>query len=280
MKKAKIVKLVFIFSLFASLFVCYCFFEARWVKLTEVEINTTEIPDSFNGFKIVFISDIHHGPYLSIQRITKLVKRINALNPDIIILGGDYVHREARYIKPVFTELSGLKAKIGIYGVLGNHDHWENAELTRQMMALNGIKDCDNQSYWIRLGNDSIKIGGVGDLWEDTQLLNNTICDVTKKNFCILISHNPDYVESIKPGMVDLTLSGHTHGGQMTLFGYWAPVLPSRFGQKYRYGLQDFGTMKSYITSGIGTITPPLRFFCRPEIVLIKLAKTRTRENN
>jgi len=186
-------------------------------------------------------------------------------------MGGDYVHREAKYIEPLFNEFRNLKTKGGIYAVLGNHDHWEDATLTKQMMLRNGINICDNKSYWVKINSDSIKIGGVGDLWEDTQELDSTIYDLKKTDFSILISHSPDFIETMPKDLVDFTLSGHTHGGQMTFFGLWAPILPSKYGQKYRYGLKQFGKMQSYISSGVGTITPPMRFFCRPEIVLIHL---------
>lgn len=253
------------------LFLTYCHLESRWLKTREFDVQMQDIPESFKGKTIVFISDIHHGPYFSIKRVNKLVKRINALNPDIIILGGDYVHHKSCYIVPVFNELKHLNANIGIYAVLGNHDHWEDANATRKIMQENNIHICDNHSYWLRINNDSIKIGGVGDLWEDKQEIEKTIYDVKPQDFCILISHNPDYVEQMHTNLVDITLAGHTHGGQMTMFGLFAPLLPSKYGQKYRYGwvIQDNNT--TYITSGVGSIFPPLRFFCRPEIVVFKL---------
>ncbi len=266
-------KLILILIITAFIFIIYCYLETSWIKIKEIDIVSKEIPESFNGKRIVFIADIHHGPYFSIERVAKLVKQINEINPDFIVLGGDYSHRNPKYITPFFLELKKIKSKHSIYGVLGNHDHWEGAQLTQEMMRSNGIHICDNKSYWLKLNNDSIKIGGVGDLWTDKQEIDSTISDVQKDNFCILISHNPDYIENLKTDRIDLTLSGHTHGGQVTLFGLWAPILPSKYGQKYRYGLKEKDNIKSYITSGIGTITPPLRFFCRPEIVVITLKK-------
>lgn len=271
MKKKRPLRVLIYFTVSFIVFLAYCHFETRWVKLNRIKICDTEIPASFNGKTIVFITDIHHGPFLSIERVRKLVKQINELEPDIILMGGDYVHRDSKYIQPVFDELRDLKSKHGIYAVLGNHDHWENAESTRKMVVRNGIHICDNKSYWVGIGNDSIKIGGVGDLWEDVQIIDSTTHDLKKSDFCILLSHNPDYLENLDTNLIDLTLSGHTHGGQMTFFGTWAPILPSKYGQKYRYGLKTLGEMKSYISSGVGTITPPLRFFCRPEIVQITL---------
>ena len=267
----KLFRLFSYLAIAGILLLVYSHLESRWIKTKRIEINSNEIPDPFNGKTIVFITDIHHGPFLSLKRVKKLVARINKLEPDLILMGGDYVHRRPEYIAPLFDEFQNLQSVYGIYAVLGNHDHWESAELTKKMMARNGIKICDNTSYWLRIGNAGIKIGGVGDLWEDTQSLDSITRDIQESDYSILISHNPDYIEQIDSGLIDLTLSGHTHGGQVTLFGLWAPIVPSNYGQKYRYGLHEFENTSAYISSGVGTITPPVRFFCRPEIVLITL---------
>jgi len=254
-------------------FLLYCFFESRWIKITEIEINSEEVPASFSGTKLVFISDIHLGPYLSSRRLSGIVNRINDIKPEMIILGGDYVHYQSKYIEPVFMELGKLRADLGVYAVLGNHDHYADASFTRKIMSKYGINNINNQSFWVKKGIDSIKIGGVGDLWGDIQILENTLNKLKKSNFAILVSHHPDYIENLNTDLIDLTLSGHTHGGQITLFGLWAPLLPSNFGQKYLYGLVTSGKMKSYVSSGIGTVLVPFRFFCRPEIVIIKLKR-------
>ncbi|MDP4239582.1 MAG: metallophosphoesterase, partial [Bacteroidota bacterium] len=243
------------------------------------------IPTSFDGIRIVFVSDIHHGAALSRERVKKLVQRINDLHPDIIVLGGDYISRKEKYIKPVFDELRNLKSKLGVFGAMGNHDYFVNGRLTKEMMVRNGIKLCDNKSYWVKINRDSIKIGGVDDPDGHKPELDSTVYDVHKKDFCILISHRPDYIAQLNTDLVDLTLSGHTHGGQVTFFGLWAPVLPTDNGiwagislsgesQKYRYGLiHPRPNMQSYITSGIGTRSPHFRFFCRPEIAVLELKK-------
>ena len=271
------------------IFWTYSSLETRWVKITHVTIESTDIPTSFDGTKIVFVSDIHHGAALSIERVKKLVERINELHPDIIILGGDYISYEEKYIKPLFEELRNLKSNYGVYGVLGNHDCYVNGNLTKKMMLLNGIKDCNNKSYWLKINRDSIKIGGVVDPDGGIPEVDSTVYDVHKKNFCILISHRPDYINKINNDLVDLTLSGHTHGGQITFFGLWAPILPTENGlwaslslskesQKYRYGLVQSGpTMQSYITSGIGTRFPHIRFFCRPEIAVLELKRIKSK---
>lgn len=270
----RIIKKLFLFSVLLGFgLLTYMYLETRWININELEINSPDIPPSFDNKTIVFVSDIHHGPYLSKRRVGKLVSKINGLSPEIILLGGDYVQRNPKYIEPFFDEIKELKSVIGIYGVLGNHDHWEDKELTRRLMTQCGFKICDNNSYWTHFKSDSIKIGGVGDLWEDVQSLENTTNDLEDQDFSILISHNPDYFEDMNSSLIDLAVAGHTHGGQVTFFGKSAPVLPIVHGEKYRYGLKNRGDSFLYITSGVGTVTPPVRFFCRPEIVVFTLLK-------
>ena len=285
MKLKKRTKRLFIILAVGIVLMIYSSLETRWIKITPVTIESQDIPKSFDGKRIVFVSDIHHGASLSIERVKKLVQRINNLHPDIIILGGDYVSQDEKYIKPVFNELRNLKSKYGIFGVLGNHDYFVNGYLAEDMMVRSGIKLCDNKSYWLKIGSDSIKIGGVDDPSGSRQELDSTIYDVHSKDFCILISHRPEYIKEVNTDLIDLTLSGHTHGGQVTFFGIWAPILPSDNGlwasfsfskdsQKYSYGLtHPKPNMQSYITSGIGTRFPHFRFFRRPEIAVIELKR-------
>lgn len=243
-----------------------------------------DIPTSFVGKKIIFVSDIHCNRYFTPDDVKGLVRQINERNPDIIMLGGDYIVKDTTYAKPFFEEIKNLKCAYGVYSVLGNHDHWEDAMLIQKGLADCEFHVCDNQSFWIKEGDDSIKVGGVGDLWEDKQLIENTIKDVEKSNFCILLSHNPDYIELIDTDKVDLMLSGHTHAGQITFFGLYAPAMPStearrkdlgylNSGQKYRYGWKEKDNIKLYVTSGIGMGNVPFRFFAPPEIVEITLVR-------
>jgi uncharacterized protein len=253
--------------------VAYVFIEPHWLQEKAYEIADPDIPVKFNNTKIIFLSDIHHGPFFSISRVRDLVRRVNLQKPDIILLGGDYVHRDPKHIIPVFSELKNLKAPLGIFGVLGNHDHWEDANLTKEQMAKAGITLVDNKAFWISKDGEKTKIGGVGDYTEDVQNIDPTIGDVQKKDYVLLLSHNPDYAERLNTDKIDLMFSGHTHGGQVTLFGLWAPLVPSGYDQKYRTGLVDLHKLKIIISNGIGTITPPVRFFARPQIVVVVLKR-------
>jgi hypothetical protein len=167
--------------------------------------------------------------------------------------------------------LSLLKSPWGIYGVLGNHDHWEGAEETREAMKANKIVEMTNSGVWIERNGARLRLSGVGDFMEDVQDLDNALADTQQTEAAILLSHNPDFVDSITDRRVGLVLSGHTHGGQIVLPVVGAPRVPSRYGQKYLRGLIKTPYTQVFVTRGLGTITPPLRFCCRPEITFITI---------
>jgi hypothetical protein len=270
--KKKIIRLLFIAVSLLSLLLAYTFYEPYLIEIKKDTIVSKKINFDTDNLKIIFISDIHHGPFLSRERVHNLVTSVNNELPDIIILGGDYVHRDKKYISSCFDELQHLKAKYGVYAILGNHDYWESKELTVENIKKTKINFLDNSARWIYIGRSRLKIGGVGDYIEGIQDINPTLAGVEKEDFVILVTHNPDYIEEIKDNtQIDLVLAGHTHGGQVTLFGLYAPILPIKTGQKYRTGKISVGNMTAIVSNGIGTVTPPIRFFARPQINVVTL---------
>lgn len=244
----------------------YVFIEPYWLVTTEYDIYDPQIPAEFDGYEIVFVADIHHGPFFSYERVENLRDKINEFDADLILLGGDYVHRGPAYIEPAFDGLTGLSANDGAFGVLGNHDHWDGAEATRDGFAKADITVIDNRRIVIPRGKSIIHLSGVGDYDEGFQKFSRE-----EDVFTILVSHNPDYAPELTNEKPSLMLCGHTHGGQVTFFGLWAPILPSKYGNQFRYGKINYNGIKMIVTSGVGTITPPVRFFARPEIVKITL---------
>lgn len=251
--------------------IIYSLIEPYLIREKTIEFVNKDIPKALTKMKIVFITDIHHGPYFSEKRVESLVKRINKMEPDMILFGGDFIEDGTDYIESCFRQLKKLEATYGKYGVLGNHDYWGDHEMVREGMKNAGIEVMDNKSQWIEVGGDKIKLGGVGDLYEDVQYLEPTIEDVEEKDFVLLLSHNPDYVEEIKTKKIDFVLSGHNHGGQVTIFGLWAPLIPSLYGQKYRSGFVKTNSTQVYISRGVGLNALPIRFFAPPEITIVKL---------
>lgn len=257
----------------------YAYYEARNLQLKLYVFSHKDIPHSFDGKSIVFVTDIHTDSDFDRNRLRNLVDSVNNLYPDIVLMGGDYVSK-AEYIDVFLSEISRLKAKDGIYAVLGNHDHWLGSEKIARGMRRNGIFIIDNRSNWIRSGSDSIKIGGVGDWWCDETIIENTTSDISDEDFCVLLSHQPNFVDEMNSDKVDLVLSGHTHAGQITFFGLWAPVMPGQFSQnlitskhEYRYGWFSKENTRMYVSSGVGMGGVPFRFFAHPELVMIKLER-------
>ena len=264
--------------------------EPRLLLVREVTVTSPDLPPEFDGVRVAFLTDIHRGPAFSEERVREVVEKTNALAPDLVLLGGDYVSSDQSYIPSGIGPLVGLKARLGKFAVLGNHDYWYSAPKTRAALAGAGIEDVENRGEWVGAPgkgrgesgpegpshNPRIRIAGVGDLWEATQDLPAALADAKPGDFVILLSHNPDFAMRLPEGSVDLMLSGHTHGGQVTLFGLWAPVLPIEGGQRLRSGVIQQGATTIIVSRGIGLIAPHVRFCCPPEIVVVTLRRPST----
>jgi predicted MPP superfamily phosphohydrolase len=255
----------------------YMYAESRWIEIKHYEYSSPDIPREFDGVTIVLLADIHRGWFFSQERVADLVKRVNTLHPDIVALAGDYIYVSRDYERPTFAALQKLEASLGRFAVLGNHDYGEYEDGTKDPTSATeaieqaGIELLDNAGVWLEHDGARIRIGGVSDYKEGQPNLAPAVEGSTASDFVLLLCHNPDYVETTPADEVDLMLSGHTHGGQVTFFGLWAPRLPSDYGQKYRTGMVQADASTVIVSNGVGTIFPPLRFFARPQIVEITL---------
>lgn len=254
----------------------YSFIEPYLFQTKTTVLKSEKITDKISGLKIVFISDIHQGKIMPLSRVADIVNRVNKENPDIILLGGDYITWNCD-IEGCFRELKRLKAKYGIFGVLGNHEHKTGlAKRTEELMGESGIKKIDNEAVIADILGDKIAIGGVGDLLYDRQNINPLI-EIDSSIFKILVSHNPDYVDNLKEekltDSVELVVSGDTHGGQVTFFGLWIPFLRSESAKEHPGGEYDIGKMKLIVSNGVGVLGVPLRLWAPPQINVIILEK-------
>jgi len=249
----------------------YPLLEAKWCRLTRRTLAVRNLPTSFRGLSVAYLSDLHHGPYVGLDYLRYVVDWTNALKPDLVLLGGDYVSRSPRYIGPVCEVMGGLRAPMGRFAVLGNHDNWESGPECHAQLDRAGLELIDNRGLWLRRGGDRLRIGGVGDLWTDVQSIDAALEDADEGDAVIVLSHNPDFAEHGRDPRISLMLSGHTHGGQVVVPGVGAIILPSNFGRKYAGGLAQGPAYPVYVGRGVGTTGPPVRFYCRPEIVLLTL---------
>ncbi|MDZ4819633.1 MAG: metallophosphoesterase [Planctomycetota bacterium] len=251
----------------------YAAVEAGWITVEEQDVQIANLPEEFHGFRIALLTDLHHGRFTGLPYIEAVIERANALNADMICVTGDLVHGSASYFTPCVQALSSLKAPHGVYAVPGNHDNWTGPANVQLTFYRAKVPLLVNGGEWIRKESARIRIAGVDDLWTGRQNLPAALWTSRPDDVCILMSHNPDYAETLTDPRVKLILSGHTHGGQVVFPFIGAPRVPSNYGQKYLRGLVQAPATQVYVSRGVGTVTPPLRFCSPPEISVLRLVK-------
>ncbi len=241
------------------------------------DVTLAGLSPAFEGFRIALLSDFHHSPWISARYIREVVTLTNSLRPNLIALTGDFVDRGKEWVPGCMQELARLRAPSGVVAVLGNHDHYQRAEATvREGLARAGIGDLTNAGHSIYRGGESLRIAGTGDYWREKQRLDHPLHGIRRPQSVVLLQHNPDYAERLKDERVGLMLSGHTHGGQCVFPFIGAPVLPSRFGQKYASGLCQGPVTQVFVTRGVGTSWLPVRLGCPAEVALLTLCRPQT----
>lgn len=244
------------------------YIEPRLLKITRYQVGTGE-----RVLKIAFLSDIHVGPYKGRDWVEKLVRRAQALSPDLILLGGDFLFKEADAL-PDLEPLKELKASYGVYAILGNHDEWIAGPESHAWFAASGIPLLENRSVQAAPG---ISVAGADDDWYGDTELEAAFKGLPAEDLAIVMLHNPDLAPPAskllmaRPGKT-VFFSGHTHAGQIRLpwIGSVAKM-PHHLGRKYDKGLFDFEGLPLVLGAGAGESGPRARLFCRPEIVLTEV---------
>ncbi|MEE1071175.1 MAG: metallophosphoesterase [Cellulosilyticum sp.] len=278
---AKLMKGIFNLILTIILIGVCIYIDARYIepKLIWVkeETITTEKISSNTKLKVVLFNDVHLGPYYTLGDFKKVINKINAQQPDVIIFAGDLVEDNKTFLEEEgATALLGeLKAKYGKYAVYGNHDHGGNGTRRYARMMKNAgftlVKD-ENQTIVLENG-EQVAIIGIDDIVLSKPQFAKAFEKVNEQNFNLFISHAPDVVEYVKDYPIDLQVSGHSHGGQVRLPFIGAPFTVP-FGEKYVKGFyqpEEKEGMQLYVNSGIGTSKLPYRFLNLPEITVFMI---------
>src|SRR6476661_1713804 len=246
----------------------YAIDEATSLSLERVEIPLARLPKKLDGFKIIHLSDIHHSPFTGLEHIERTVKIANRLKPDMFVLTGDYVSHEKSYIAPVAEMLGRLQAEYGTHACLGNHDHWTAPELVARRFREAGINMLINEGSRFEARGATFWLAGVDDHMVGKTDLPAALRGSFPDEMKLLLAHNPlIFRQAVRFG-VDLTLSGHTHGGQVKVRDPEKRVLRRR---KLTSGLHLRNESQIYITRGIGTVVLPIRYQCPPEISFLEL---------
>ncbi len=240
-------------------------------------IRITNWPQELKGLRIAVISDIHTGgPFIDEQKLRLIVARTNQLQPDLIVLLGDYMSPNSWHshrVEPEVTagSLKDLRAPLGVYSVLGNHDWWYDGNKVRRAFEADGIRVLDDEVFEMKLpGGASCWLAGLADLWTRPQHIQETIDRIPRGATVIALTHNPDIFPRLSE-RVPLLLAGHTHGGQVNFPVIGRPIEPSDFGQRYAAGHVFENNHHLFVTTGIGTSILPVRFRVVPEIVLLTI---------
>jgi predicted MPP superfamily phosphohydrolase len=242
---------------------------------------------------IAALADLHCGSvHMPPARIAEIIAATMALKPDLIVLLGDYICREAKNVHGVAPAqwagmLAELSAPLGVHAILGNHEYWDDPEVRRSRQGRSFVERVLAEAGIPLLANRAIRLeASSGPFWLaglDSQLaywlgpsrfrgrddLPGTLAQVVDDAPVILLAHEPDIFVNV-PDRVALTLSGHTHGGQVHLLG-WTPYVPSNFGDRFRHGHIIEDGRHLVVSAGLGTSGPPLRLGVPPEILLIEM---------
>ena len=247
--------------------------EPRHVRLTFRTLALPAWPERLDGLRVAVIADLHTGaPHVSLSKLTRVVERVNAEEPDLVALLGDYVDPRVTGatripIAEVASALAGLEAPLGAVAVLGNHDWAEGGRETTSAFREAGISVLENEAVSVGRG---LWVTGLADAGSRAPDLVAALAAVPERAPVLLLSHNPDVFPEVPEG-VSLTLSGHTHGAQVDLPLVRDRVTPSRFGAHYAGGVFEERGRLLFVSRGVGTSRLPARFLAPPEVALLKL---------
>jgi predicted MPP superfamily phosphohydrolase len=258
--------------------VCWGFFiEPNRLVLHQETIQIENWPIQLKGLRIALIGDLHTDDrFINEQKLRKIVELTNAQHPDLIVLLGDYIQggrkETSHLVAPEITaaDMKDLKAPLGVYAILGNHDWWFNGERVRRAFEGEGIPILEDEAKELNWNGKSFWLAGLADLWTRPQHVSETIAKAPNGSTVIALTHNPDIFPNL-PQSVPLLLAAHTHGGQVNLPLIGTPVVPSDYGSKYTAGHVLENGHHLFVTTGIGTSILPVRFRVPPEIVLLTI---------
>ena len=241
-------------------------------EIVDLPLEISDLAAEFDGYRIVQITDLHLGHWLSPERLDGVVQLVNEQEPDLVVMTGDFVSYVLKGItERMIKAFSELNPKEATLAVQGNHDHWMGPENIRAIFRASGVLELANDVYTIQRGEATLHIAGVDDITVGAHDLESVLAKLPLDGTAILLAHEPDYADtSAQTGRFALQLSGHSHGGQIVLPKIGALLRGPGF-FKYPNGLYKVQEMLQYTNRGVGTHVFRVRYNCPPEITVITL---------
>ncbi len=241
-------------------------------RVRERVVRIADLPAALEGYRIGQISDVHCGPNTSPTRVRQWVERLNALDLDLMTVTGDLITSGAKYVASVSEALGHLRARDGVYACMGNHDYFGDGEHIVRELEQRGLIVLRNRGVVINRAGAELYVAGVDDTWTDRDDVPRALQKCPRTATSVLLAHDPALFPEAAEYQVDLTLSGHTHGGQLAVPGVRRWSL-ARLAGEFTSGLYQRGRSWLYVNRGAGTTGPPVRFGAPAELAVLTLKR-------
>lgn len=257
-------------------------------EISIIDLAIPDLPLAFDGYRIAALADLHHPAGGDLTWLSDTIDAVNATSPDVVALLGDYGesfkrarslsrHWYRESLAQLTPRLASLCARDGLVAVLGNHDYYADADAVRAWLSRLGADVLVNRATKVTRGEHTLRIAGCDDVFEGRH--DPTAgCDISTREPTVVLSHNPDAVLHLHPGLrVDVAIAGHTHGGQIVLPGFGAPLtMATVCGRRSASGWVANPRTALYVTRGLGEQLPfPIRFNCPREALVLRLTTSR-----
>jgi uncharacterized protein len=244
------------------------------------------LPPAFEGLKVVHLTDLHHSDIVPLSYLEECIDTANSLDPDLVVLTGDYITMDSglgrtrirnRYVAPLEGLLRRIRARLGIYAVMGNHDVAAAYHEVVALMDGCGIPLLQDESTWLEDRGHRLALVGLRDFGTQIVDRRRVFARLRAGEPALVLMHNPDFFPEMDEERNALIFAGHTHGGQVRIpfYGAVSSYIPSRYGNRYAEGVFRKGNLTMFVNRGLGVIRTPVRINCRPEIALVTLAAAR-----
>ncbi len=255
---------------------------AFWLQPASLTVRERSLPlpgwqAPLAGLRVAVVTDLHVGsPFNGLDKLERIVAETNAQKPDLILVPGDFVIQGilgGEFVPPeqIAAVLARLKAPLGVFACMGNHDWWLDSGRVAAALTKQGIPLLEDKAVRLNKGGTAFWLVGISDFTDGPHRAREAFAQVTDDAPVLAMTHNPDLFPTIVAERFSLLITGHTHGGQVKLPFLGRPVVPSRYGQRYAYGHVQEGGRHLYVSPGLGTSILPVRFGVPPEITLLTL---------